>query len=333
MNLYPPSAFDVYNKVKLHFSHNIDAACEQINKACEGVGTDEKVLVKVLGPHSPNDRALIAYRYEELYKTTLRDLVKSETSGDFNYLLQLICMSVPHAEAYVIYHAMKGVGTSEQLIYPIVLGRTNEEIGVLKKAFFDMYETDLSVMANDDLSGEFHQIVTTALQATQVEYKHHFHTKEKAAEDAEKIYKAGEGKWGTDEGAFVKTILASPPKHLQHIEEIYKEKYKHGLVFAIESEFSGSSATALSFHVNLSLDPWNTLADLIRSAVDGIGTDEYSLSASLVRYHPYMSKIKHAFEEKNKITLRERVHDETDGSFQELLMHVIDAPRSIGEYL
>lgn len=130
----------------------------------------------------------------------------------------------------------------------IVLGRTNEEIGVLKKAFFDMYEADLSVMANDDLSGEFHQIVTTALQATQVEYKHHFHTKEKAAEDAEKIYKAGEGKWGTDEGAFVKTILASPPKHLQHIEEIYNEKYKHGLVYAIESEFSGSSATALSFH-------------------------------------------------------------------------------------
>lgn len=85
--------------------------------------------------------------------------------------------------------------------------------------------------------------------------------------------------------------------------------------------------------MNLSLDPWNTLADLIRTAVDGIGTDEYSLSASLVRYHPYMSKIKHAFEEKNKISLRERVHSETDGSFQELLMHVIDAPRSIGEYL
>lgn len=243
----------------------------------------------------------------------------------------------------------------------IVLGRTNEEISVLKKAFYELYDQDLSVMVNDDLSGEFHQIITTALQGVQVEHKHTFHTKSKAEEDAERLYKAGEGKWGTDEGSFIKTLLASPPKHLQHIEEIYREKYKHGLVHAIESEFSGSSAQALSFYgawlaaaanadvwwgdthadsllcfvraVNLALDPWNTLADLIRLAMDGIGTDESALSAALVRYHPYLSKIKRAFEEKNKISLRERVHGETDGLYQELIMHVIDAPRSIGEYL
>lgn len=119
---------------------------------------------------------------------------------------------------------------------------------MLKKAFFEMYETDLSVMVNDDLSGDFHQIIMTALQEPQVEYKSSFHTKAKIEEDAEKIYKAGEGKWGTDEGAFIKTLLASPPKHIQHIEEYYTEKYKHGLVYAIESEFSGSSATALSFY-------------------------------------------------------------------------------------
>jgi hypothetical protein len=332
LNLYPPSAHDVYKKIKLRYSPSIDAACDEINKACEGIGTDEKTLVKVLGPRSPNDRALIAYRFKELYDKSLRDLVKSETSGDFGYLLQLTCMTLPQAEAYITFHAMKGVGTSEQLMYPVLLGRTNDEIALLKKAFFDMYETDLSVMANDDLSGEFHTIIMTALQEPQVEYKSSFHTKEKAAEDAERIYKAGEGKWGTDEGGFIKTLLASPPKHIQHIEEYYNEKYKHGLVYAIESEFSGSSATALSFYVRLSLDPWNTLAEVIDNAMAGIGTDESALSAAIVRYHPYLHKIKHAYEDKHKISLRERVHGETDGAYQELLMHIIDAPTSIGEY-
>jgi hypothetical protein len=332
LNIYPPSAHDVYKKIKLHFSPAIDAACDEIYKACEGVGTDEKTLVKVLGPRSPNDRALIAYRYQELYNTSLRDLVKSETSGDFGYLLQLVCMSLPHAEAYIVFHAMKGVGTSEQLIYPVILGRTNEEIGLLKKAFYEMYDTDLSVMANDDLSGDFHSIITTALQEPLVEYKSSFHTKEKAEEDAERIYKAGEGKWGTDEGAFVKTLLASPPKHLQRIDEAYTEKYKHGLVAAIESEFSGTSSQALSFYVRLSLDPWNTVSELLENAVNGIGTDESALSAALVRYHPYLHKVKHSFEHKNKLTLRERVHEETDGRYQELLMHIIDAPVSIGNW-
>ena len=332
LNICPPSAHDVYNKIKLHFSPAIDAACDQIHKACEGMGTDEKTIVKVLGPVSPNDRALIAYRYEELYKVKLRDLVKSETSGDFNYLIQLATFTLPQAEAYIVFHAMKGVGTSEQLMYPVVLGRTNEEIAVLKKTFYEMYEQDLSVMANDDLSGEFHQIITTALQGVQVEYKPSFHTSAKAEEDAEKIYKAGEGKWGTDEGAFAKTLLQSPPKHIRKIEEAYHAKYKHGLVHAIESEFSGTSATALSFHVRLALDPWATLAELFSNAMDGIGTDESALSAAVIRYHPYLRKIKHSFENTNKISLRERVHSEAVGEYQDLILKIIDAPMSIGEY-
>lgn len=84
--------------------------------------------------------------------------------------------------------------------------------------------------------------------------------------------------------------------------------------------------------MRLSLDPWNTLAELIDNAMAGIGTDESALSAAIVRYHPYLQKIKHAYENKHKISLRERVHGETDGQYQELLMYVMDAPVSIGEY-
>ncbi|TYZ69021.1 hypothetical protein PybrP1_006505 [[Pythium] brassicae (nom. inval.)] len=309
MNLYPLSAFDFFNKLKIHFSNSIDTACEQIHGACKGTGTDEKTLVNVLGPLSPNDRSLIAYRYEQLYKTPLRDLVKSETSGDFGYLLQLICMSVPHAEAYVLYHAMKGAGT--------------KEINVLKKAFAELYGTDLSAMASSDLSGDFRQIVTIALHETHQGHSTLPLTKSKPLEDAEKIYRAGEGERGTHEGTIIKTLLASSPKRLKKIETIYVERHNHGLARVIENEFSGSSARALAFHVNVGLDPWNTLADLIHDAMDGIGTNETALSAAIVRYHPYMHKIQLAYEHKNKTSLRDRVRGDTSGPYQELLLHAL----------
>lgn len=119
LNLYPPSAFDVYKKNRLHYSPAIDSACEEIHKACEGMGTDDKMLVKILGPLSPNDRGLISQRYKELHGQSLRDLVKSETSGDLGNLLQLISMNMPQAEAYILYHAMKGAGTSDHLLYTV----------------------------------------------------------------------------------------------------------------------------------------------------------------------------------------------------------------------
>lgn len=332
LNIYPPSVFDVYNKIKITFSPAIDAACEEIDKACQGLGTDEKALVKVLGPLSPNDRGLVAIRYKELYGKSLRDLVKSEVGGDFGYLLQLVTMTLPHAEAYILFHAMKGAGTSDQLMYPILMGRTNEEINVLKKSFFEMYESDLSVMMNDELSGDFHAALMLAAQEPLIPYKSSFHTAAKAEADAELLYKAGEGKWGTDEGTFIKTLLASPPKHLERINAIYEEKYSHGLVHAIKSEFSGSASDALVYFTRLTLEPWKLLAEHIEGTMKGLGTDECALSSALVRYHPYLNKIKKAYEEEYKLSLRERVHTETEGRYQELLLNIIDAPRSIGDY-
>lgn len=80
-----------------------------------------------------------------------------------------------------------------------------------------------------------------------VDYKPSFHTKEKAEEDAEMLYKAGEGKWGTDENAFIKVLLASPPEHLRNIDAAYQAKHQHDLIHAIENEFSGSDCAALTY--------------------------------------------------------------------------------------
>lgn len=164
LGLYPPSAFDAYKKEKTRFSASIDAVVEQIHAACDGVGTDDKALVKLLGPLTPNDRGLISLRYKELHGQSLREQVKSETSGPFGYLLQLICFSLPQAEAYILFHAMKGAGTSDHLLYSVLMGRTNEEIGLLKKAFFEMYDTDLSVAISDEISGDFLAVIMKALQ-------------------------------------------------------------------------------------------------------------------------------------------------------------------------
>ncbi|CAH0519050.1 unnamed protein product [Peronospora belbahrii] len=330
LNLYPPSAFDAYKKEKTHFSASIDSLVEQIHAACEGLGTDDKALVKLIGPLTPNDRGLISLRYKELYKQSLRDQVKSETSGALGYLLQLICFSLPEAEAYMLFHAMKGAGTTDQLIYSIIMGRPNEEIGLLKKAYFEMYDTDLSVAINDEISGDFLSVIMKALQEPMVDYKPSFHTKEKAIDDAEILYNAGEGKWGTEENVFIKVLLSSPPEHLRNINAAYQAKHERDLVYAIENEFSGSDGAALLFFVHISLNAWPFLADHIEGTMAGVGTDKTALSAAVVRYHPYMSNIKAAYEKKYKMSLHDRIQAEVSGEYQELLLQLLETPRSVG---
>jgi hypothetical protein len=327
MQIYPPAALYAYKKEPHHFSADIKAACEKIQEACLGLGTDEGALIDVLGPRSAEDRALIGYCYKEQFGNTLQEQIKSEVGGDFGYLMRLACMSLPEAEAYVLYHAMKGMGTSESLMYPILLGRSDEEMDCLKQTFFDMYNTDLGVTMNDDLSGDFKAVCMLAIQSPIVEYKSSFHTRDKATKDAEVLYNAGEGKWGTDEGSFIKILLTSPKEHIAHMNEVYQEKYKNTIVGAIESEFGGTATKALVFFVRMALEPYNALAELFESAMKGIGTDEKSLSSSVIRYHQYLDKICQSYQSKYNKSLLERIEGETKGNYGRLILSIFDAPR------
>ncbi|ETP43602.1 hypothetical protein F442_09687 [Phytophthora nicotianae P10297] len=162
LNLYPPSAFDNGINISAH----IDAVVEKIRATCDGVGIDDKALVRLIVPLSPNDRALVSLRYKELHGQTLHELIKSETSGNFGYLVQLITFPLHQAEAYILFYAMKGAGTTDHLLYSILMGRSSKEIGLLKKTYFDMYVTDLSATISNEISGTFLAVIMKALQVS-----------------------------------------------------------------------------------------------------------------------------------------------------------------------
>lgn len=117
--IYDAKSIDVYRQPPSTYPPAIDAACDAIHTACKGLGTDEAELIKVLTSVSPFERELISYRYEEKFNKALTHMLKSEASGDFGYLLQLLCVPLVETEAFVLHKACKGAGTDERSIYPV----------------------------------------------------------------------------------------------------------------------------------------------------------------------------------------------------------------------
>lgn len=85
-------------------------------------------------------------------------------------------------------------------------------------------------------------------QAAQVDFNTAFHTKERAEQDAEALYKAGQGKWGTDEETFIKILLTSPPHYVDLLNDVYCRKYGNSIVIAVEKEFGGDAKKALLYY-------------------------------------------------------------------------------------
>ncbi|XP_044150831.1 annexin A13 [Bufo gargarizans] len=60
---------------------------KKLNKAMKGAGTDEDALIRILVTRAEIDLETIKQKYQELYKKSLAEAIKSDTSGDFGRLL------------------------------------------------------------------------------------------------------------------------------------------------------------------------------------------------------------------------------------------------------
>ncbi|RLN49869.1 hypothetical protein BBJ29_003127 [Phytophthora kernoviae] len=327
LELYPASAHDAFHGTGLQFPQCVDEAVQQIHGACQGLGTDEKTLITVLGSKSPETRNLIALRYKELYHKPLKDLVKSETSGDFGRLLRMISTPLSETEAQILRDATKGMGTTESLIIQILSGRSNEEMNILKRTYFDLVGKDLAVTMNSELSGDFRKVVMAVLQSPQVLYNPAVHNAANAEEEATALYKAGQGRLGTNEEAFIGILVKAPPELLKMMDAVYVAKYNNNIAKAVDKEFSGDAKKSLNYLVRSIMDPYPAIAEVFEKTMKGFGTDETGLSTALVRYQSVLPYVKAAYKKLYREELRDRISGETSGDYKRLLMEVFDAPQ------
>jgi Annexin len=229
------------------------------------------------------------------------------------------------AECDMIKKACKGIGTDETLVYSIICGRSNKEMEILKKKFFDRYEKDLGRQLDSELSGDFEKMIYFCLQGMEQEFDPDFHTDDKVAEDVATFYKMGEGKFGTDESGLFKLICTSPSEHLKKVNQMYADKHDVTLFKAIDDEMSGKTQDATLFLLGMKLKPYETVAKLIQKACKGIGTNELLLTCIIIRFQPHLPQVMAAYEEVAGKTLQETIRKEIGGDYRRLLTELVDA--------
>jgi len=176
--------------------YNAHHDAEAIHKAVEGMGTDEKAINKVLGHRSKHQIQEIAKVYEATYKNSLIKDIKGDTSGTYKRLLVSLVNTPVQNKKELILKATKGAGTTEKYLIDVLAPSSNEEI-------IELYQNDpkiIHAIIDDVSSGNFAKVVETILKGKRDERDSI--PDDEASTQAERMYKAGEGKLGTDEKNF-----------------------------------------------------------------------------------------------------------------------------------
>ncbi|XP_059802356.1 annexin A5-like isoform X2 [Hypanus sabinus] len=300
------------------FDANQDA--ETLHKAMKGFGTDEDAILNLLTQRSNAQRQQIIAGYKTVIGKDLVDDLKSELSGKFESLIVALMLPPDHYDAKELHDALKGAGTSEDVLIEILASRNNEQIHRIVAAYKEDFESDLEEDLASDTSSYFQRVLVSLVQGNRSVAEA---DPSQAEEDAKALYEAGENAWGTDEERFIAILCSRSVPHLLAVFDEYQKINDIDLEDSIASECSGSLQCVMLAIVKCVKNTPAYFAEKLYNAMKGAGTDDSTLMRVIVsRSEIDLADIKDAYKAKYDEVVHLAIMGDTSGDYRDSLLKI-----------
>ncbi|XP_078284732.1 annexin-B12-like [Rhinoraja longicauda] len=301
---------------------NAQNDAEILRQAMKGAGTNEQAIIDIVANRSNEQRQKIKLAFKTLYGKDLIKDMKSELTGNMEEIILALFKPTTYYDAWSLRKAMEGAGTQDRVLIEILCTRNNQQVNEIRRCYKEELERDLEKDLTKDTSGHFKRLLISMSQgnrdeATTVDMA-------KATADAERLFRAGEGKLGTDESTFNMILATRSFPQLQATIHEYGRLAKRELLKAIDREFSGDVGDGMRAIVQCVVNRPAFFAEKLYKAMKGAGTSDSTLIRIVVtRSEIDLVQIKQAFWEKYQKTLRIMVESDTSGDYKRMLISII----------
>ncbi|XP_030059015.1 annexin A8 [Microcaecilia unicolor] len=122
------------------------------------LGTYEEKFVDILGARSGRHLLRVCEEYEKQYGQSIEEGIKKETSYPFQELALALVSSTKNVYEYYanqLHNAMEGLGTNENTLIRICVGRSEIDLPYIKAKFEETFGISLPKMVTEETSGDF----------------------------------------------------------------------------------------------------------------------------------------------------------------------------------
>lgn len=304
------------------FDPSRDAAI--LRSAMKGRGTNEDAIIGLFSKRTADQRNEILKMYNTVYKDRdcMKDL-KDELSGDFKKAVVALTKPLPQFLAQELHRAMDGPGTDERTLIEILCSVNNQWILEIKNAYQAEYKKLLVDDIKGDTSGDFRKLLIAICEGKRDEKQNSDPSLAKSI--AETLYKAGEGRRGTDESEYIKIMTNYSYPLLKTVFEEYRKIGGNDFSNAIDSELSGDFKKGVKAIYDVVINCPAFFAKELYESMKGLGTrDSTLIRLVIVRSEIDMKDIKREFLNLYKKKLERMIKGDTSGDYRKLLLALVE---------
>ncbi|KAF3674688.1 Annexin D3 [Capsicum annuum] len=291
-----------------------------------GLGTDEKAIVSVLGHRNASQRKKIKEAYQQLYDKSLIDDLHSELSGDFRKAVILWTYDPPERDARLVNEVLNSWMhdiTRLQVMVEIACASTPDHLIAVRQAYCALFGCSLE----EDIIAHASIPVQKVLISLVSSYRYNKQLVDHSIAnlEASKLREATRTKQlDCDE-----LVLILSTRNIHQLKATF-ECYKQNYGFSIDQDITNCGEGLLESILKVVIwcidSPEKHFAEVIKGSTDGLGTDEDSLTRTIVtRAEIDMMKVKEEYVKMKNTTLEYAVADDTSGYYKEFLMTLLGA--------
>jgi len=264
------------------------------------------------------ERQIIAEEYKLKYpKTIVEDINTYISNRDTRYLLSLMFYNYYELDARTIHKALKEGRRNEKPVIEIFASRPSWFLQIVN----DEYKRIYGITLKEELALEKKSDFISFLQCILVtpRLKTNFiKTEKQAADVVQEIILKGLKKYGTDVELFKNLFVKNSREDLIYICREFKvmDKKKRNLYDAVDETVPKSTKELIKAIIFAVVMPSQYFANLLRKSIEGLGTDEETLSRVLVERHEIdMDFIRAYYKLETKRELIDDIKGDTSGTY------------------
>jgi len=300
---------------------SVEEDVEQLHKAFSGWGTNEDLIISILGHRNAHQRIAIRQAYADIHGEDILKVLDKELTSDFERVVFLWTLESSERDAYLANESTKRWTSSNQVLMEIACTRSPRELVLAREAYHARYKKSMEEDVSYHTKGDCRKLLVPLVTAYR--YPGDEANLTVAKTEAKLIHEKIHDKEFADDD-IIRILSTRSKAQINATLNQYKNLFGNDVEKDLEEESDNDFVALLTSTIQCLAYPEKYFEKVLRDSVNKRGTEEWDLTRVIAtRAEVDLKIISDEYQRRNSVPLDRAIAKDTGGDYEKMLLALL----------